>query len=101
MATKRVKQAVDARAKNFLTEAEIKRFLDAARRGRHGTRDYLLMLMTYRHGLRVSELVDVRLKDLDLETLGRECLCDDQLQLQRAGRGERDQPAGARPQLEL
>jgi integrase len=27
-----------------------------------------MMLITYRHGLRVSELVDLRLKDLDLET---------------------------------
>jgi type 1 fimbriae regulatory protein FimB len=34
----------------------------------HDLRDYLLMLMTYRHGLRVSELIDIRLKDLDLET---------------------------------
>lgn len=27
-----------------------------------------MMLMTYRHGLRDSELVDIRLRDLDLET---------------------------------
>jgi len=26
------------------------------------------MLMAYRHGLRVSELIDIRLKDLDIET---------------------------------
>ena len=45
-----------------LTEAELKRFLEAARRTRHGVRDHLLMLLCYRHGLRVSELVDVRLK---------------------------------------
>lgn len=56
---KATKAAIDNRAKNFLTEAEMKRFLEAARRGRHGVRDHLLMLMTYRHGLRVSELVDV------------------------------------------
>jgi len=61
-------QAVDTRGKNFLTEAEIKRFLAAARGGRHGGRDFAMMLMTYRHGLRVSELVDTRLKDLDLDT---------------------------------
>lgn len=64
----REKQTVDSRDKDFLTEAEMKRFLEAARRGRHGGRDYLMMLMTYRHGLRVSELVDLRLKGLDLET---------------------------------
>jgi len=61
-------QAVDSRDKDFLTEAEIKRFLDEARRGRHGVRDYLMMLMAYRHGLRVSELIDLRLDDLDLDS---------------------------------
>jgi integrase len=58
---------VDNREKNFLTESEIKKFLNATRRGRHSTRDYLLVLMTYRHGLRVSELIDIRIKDLDLD----------------------------------
>jgi hypothetical protein len=38
---------------------DIKRFLDATRDGRHGVRDYAMMLMAYRHGLRVSELVDL------------------------------------------
>ena len=58
---------VDGRKRNFLTELEIKRLLDAARRGRHGTRDYLMLLLAYRHGLRVSELIDIRLRDLDLD----------------------------------
>jgi type 1 fimbriae regulatory protein FimB len=68
MLRKRDKSTVDRRGKDFLTEAEMRRFLAAARHGRHGVRDHLLMLMTYRHGLRVSELVDLRLKDLDLDT---------------------------------
>jgi type 1 fimbriae regulatory protein FimB len=68
MKAERKKLTVDSREKDFLTEAEMARFLEAARHGRHGVRDYLLMLMTYRHGLRVSELVDLRLKDLDLNT---------------------------------
>lgn len=67
-AAKATKPAVDDRGKNFLAEAEMKRFLAAARRTRHGVRDHLLMLLAYRHGLRVSELVDVRMKDLDLGT---------------------------------
>lgn len=46
----------------------MKRFLNAARHSRHGVRDHALMLMAFRHGLRVSELIDVRLKDIDLET---------------------------------
>ncbi|HEY0101417.1 MAG TPA: tyrosine-type recombinase/integrase [Pyrinomonadaceae bacterium] len=72
MVTKRVKkpvpQAVDRKGKDFLTEGEMKRMLDAAKGGRYGVRDYLLLLMAYRHGLRVSELIDLRLKDLDLDT---------------------------------
>jgi type 1 fimbriae regulatory protein FimB len=68
MKRQREKQTVDRRGKDFLTEAEMRRFLDAARHGRHGVRDSLMLLLTYRHGLRVSELVDVRLKDLDLDT---------------------------------
>ncbi len=65
---KPVSQAIDAHAKNFLTESEMKKFLGAARKGRHSVRDFCLMLVAYRHGLRVSELIDIRLKDLDLET---------------------------------
>lgn len=65
-----VNQAIDAHTKNFLTESEMKKFLDASRKGRHSVRDFCLMLTAYRHGLRVSELIDVRLKDLDLE-MGR------------------------------
>lgn len=61
-------QTIDRKEKNFLTASEMKKFLAAARKTRHGVRDYCLMLMAFRHGLRVSELVDIRLKDLDIET---------------------------------
>jgi type 1 fimbriae regulatory protein FimB len=66
--TKGKNTTVDRGGKDFLTEAEMKRFLDAARYGRHGVRDHAMMIVTYRHGLRVSELIDIRIKDLDLET---------------------------------
>lgn len=62
------KQTVDGRGKDFLTEAEMSRFLEAARLGRHGVRNFTMMLMGYRHGLRVSELIDIRLRDIDFET---------------------------------
>jgi type 1 fimbriae regulatory protein FimB len=52
--------------KNFLTPAEVDRLLDAAKAGRHGPRDYLLVLMMYRHGLRVSEAISIRRDDVDL-----------------------------------
>lgn len=65
---KEINETVDQNKKNFLTESEMKKFLETSRKGRHGVRDFCLMLMAYRHGLRVSELIDIRLKDLDLET---------------------------------
>jgi integrase len=54
------------RARDFLGQAEIERLLKAARAGRHGTRDHLLVLMLFRHGLRVSEAVALTRSDVDL-----------------------------------
>lgn len=62
-----VRSIVKSKVKTYLTEAEVERFLKAARKGRHGVRDYLLMLAAYRHGMRVSELIDLRLEEVDLE----------------------------------
>lgn len=55
------------RAKDFLTTAELAALLDAAKAGRHGVRDHLLLMMMFRHGLRVSEAVNLRLEELDLD----------------------------------
>ena len=55
------------RVKDFLTEAEMAKLLTAARKARHGARDHLLMLMMYRHGLRVSEAIGLRWDDVDLD----------------------------------
>ena len=58
----------DVRSREHLTPGEVERLIHAAKSvGRHGHRDATLMLMAYRHGLRVSELVALRWDMVDLK----------------------------------
>lgn len=63
-----VLEAIDLheKSKNFLTEAEMARLLQAAKCGRHGLRDHLILLLMYRHGLRETELCRLTVSALDL-----------------------------------
>jgi type 1 fimbriae regulatory protein FimB len=56
------------RSREHMTAAEIGKMIAAARRlGRHGHRDATMILLAFRHGLRVSELVGLRREQVDLE----------------------------------
>jgi len=64
---KRHKHA-DVRSREYLTEAEVDRLRKAARSvGRHGLRNDTMILLAYRHGLRVSELIALRWEQFDLD----------------------------------
>ena len=63
----RRRKYADLRSREYLTEAEVERLMDAAKGvGRHGHRDATLILISYRHALRVSELVSLRWDQVDL-----------------------------------
>lgn len=56
-------------ARRYLTEREVEGLLEAARRtGRYGDRDAALILLAYRHGLRVAELVALTWSQVDLRS---------------------------------
>ena len=61
--------AAIGRERKYLTPAEVERLVAAAsKRGRYGQRDALAILLCYRHGLRVSELVALRWTQFDWAT---------------------------------
>jgi type 1 fimbriae regulatory protein FimB/type 1 fimbriae regulatory protein FimE len=93
--------------RQYLTEAEVEQLMCAARkRGRYGHRDATMILIAYRHGLRVSELVALRWDQIDLEAGRLQVIrckgSDDSMQplsgveLRALRRIKREQPAGQR-----
>lgn len=58
----------DRRSREHLSPKEVDKLINAARQiGRHGYRDATMILMAYRHGLRISELVSIRWTQVDLK----------------------------------
>ena len=63
----RRKLNVEYRSRKHLTEHEVGRLMEAMKGNRWGHRDATMVLMAFRHGLRASELVDLRWNQVDLE----------------------------------
>lgn len=59
---------IDQRSREYLTPQEVKKLIAAAKEtSRYASRDALLILMTYRHALRVSEVIDLKWDQVDLD----------------------------------
>jgi type 1 fimbriae regulatory protein FimB/type 1 fimbriae regulatory protein FimE len=55
----------ELRTREYLTDAEVGRLQKAAGNNRWGHRDATMILVAYRHGFRVSELVDLQWSQID------------------------------------
>jgi type 1 fimbriae regulatory protein FimB/type 1 fimbriae regulatory protein FimE len=55
----------ELRTREYLTEAEVAALVEAAKGNRWGHRDATMVLVAYMHGLRASELVDLRWDQID------------------------------------
>jgi integrase len=60
IATPRRRPNKELRTREHLTKDEVERLMAAARKNREGARDATMILVTFRHGLRASELTDLR-----------------------------------------
>lgn len=55
----------DRRSREYLLPSEVERLIAAAKLSRYGHRDSTLILLSYRHGLRVNEALALRWADVD------------------------------------
>jgi type 1 fimbriae regulatory protein FimB/type 1 fimbriae regulatory protein FimE len=55
----------ELRTREHLTPTEVDKLIEAAKANRQGHRDATMILIAYRHGLRVSELIDLRWEQVD------------------------------------
>jgi len=58
----------DLRTREYLTPFEVEALMTAAKDNRWGHRDATMVLVAYRHGLRASELVDLRWDQVSFDT---------------------------------
>jgi integrase len=65
--TPRRRKNAELRTREHLTPDEVERLIGAAKANRHGHRDALMTLLAFRHGLRASEVVDLRWEQVDFK----------------------------------
>jgi integrase len=53
------------RSREHLTETEVEKLIDVTKDNRYGHRDATMFLVAYRHGLRASEICDLRWEQID------------------------------------
>ena len=63
----RRKPNAEYRSREHLTDHEVERLIEAMKGNRWGHRDATMVLIAFRHGLRASELGDLRWDQIDLE----------------------------------
>jgi type 1 fimbriae regulatory protein FimB/type 1 fimbriae regulatory protein FimE len=63
----RRKPNAEYRSREHLTEREVERLIDTLKNNRWGHRDATMTLLAFRHGLRASELIDLRWEQVDLD----------------------------------
>jgi site-specific recombinase XerD len=59
----------EPRLRDYLTRDEVASLLRSTKKSpRHGARNHAMILLAHRHGLRASEVANLRVSDLDLST---------------------------------
>jgi len=58
----------ELRPREHLTEREVEKLIGAAKANRYGQRDATMVLICFRHGLRVSELCGLQWSDVEFES---------------------------------
>jgi type 1 fimbriae regulatory protein FimB/type 1 fimbriae regulatory protein FimE len=58
----------ELRPREHLTEREVEKLIEAAKKSRNGQRDAAMILICFRHGLRASELCELQWSDVEFET---------------------------------
>src|SRR5450631_4478041 len=56
------------RSREHLTETEVEKLIEASKDNRYGHRDATMILVAYRHGLRASEVCDLRWEQIDFSS---------------------------------